>query len=133
MGLVHDNQKVILKIIDQSVGRFSCFQAGKIPGIVLNAGTEACFLQHFHVKVCALPDALCFQKFILAFEIAHLRIQLLFDLLGRLFDLFRCHHIVRSRKNRRMLQFADRFRSQHIPFCNPVDFISEKLNTNKSI
>ena len=61
---------------------------GQMPGIVLDAGTEARLLHHLDIKIGPLRDSLSLQKLILALEITNLLFQFFLDVNGCFFDLF---------------------------------------------
>ena len=59
MGLIYDDQIIILEEVHQAMGRFALLGARQMPGIVFNAGAEAGFPKHFHIKIGTLGDTLC--------------------------------------------------------------------------
>ena len=57
-------------------------ETGQMPGVVLDAGTEARLLHHLDIKIGPLRDSLGLQKLILALEITNLLFQFFLDVNG---------------------------------------------------
>ena len=72
MRLIHDNQIIAIEEIEQCVRCGTRFHTRQYPGIILDARTKSCLLQHLHIELCPLTDTLCFQQLVILLEICHL-------------------------------------------------------------
>ena len=68
VGFVHEQQKIVGKIIQQSKGRAARFPAGKHSGIVLNALAEADLGKQLHIVPGALLNALGLNELVIGLE-----------------------------------------------------------------
>ena len=62
MALVDDGQEVVREIINQAERPGSGFPPVEIAGIVLDAGAEAQFLDHFHIVGDPVFEPLGFER-----------------------------------------------------------------------
>ena len=127
MRLVDNDEKIIRKVINQSVRRFPRFASCQMSGIILNPGAEAGLPHHLHIKICPLGDTLGLQQLILAFKISHLLFHLLQDLFGRLLHPLLGNHVVGGRKDGHMAQLGFRLSCEGINLGDPLHLVPEKL------
>ena len=128
MGLVDDQKKIVLKIIHQGIGRLARGKPCKMPGIILDSGTEAGFFHHFHVKVGPLGDTLRLDQFVFALEIFHLFLHLFKNSIGGSSDLLLGNYVMGGGENSRMAFLALDLPGQHVDIRNALDLIAEELH-----
>ena len=133
MGLIYDQKKIISEIIQKGVRGLTRSKTCQVPGIILNAGAEAGFFHHFYIKIGSFGNTLGFQKLVFAFKVSNTFFQFFFDCLGCTLDLFHWYYIMRSRKNPCMGNLTFDLTGKHIDLCDPVDFIAEKLYTDRTV
>ena len=68
MGLVHNDQKIIRKIIQQRMGRLPFSHPRQMHGIVFYSGTKTRLPHHLNIKMRTLRDPLGLDKFVFAFK-----------------------------------------------------------------
>ena len=69
VGLINDDQEIIPEEIDQRCRRNPGRKSGKVPGIILDPGTDPRLPHHFHIEVRPFPYPLSLQQLSLFFEI----------------------------------------------------------------
>ena len=104
VGFVHEQQKIVGKIIEQRVRLGAGRSARENARIVFDAGTKADLLQHFHIIARALLDALGFEQLAVFAEEGEPFVKLALDLRQCDLHFVARNDIVRGRINRRMLQ-----------------------------
>jgi len=129
MGLIHNDQKIILKIVQKALWRLSRLLIGQMTGIILNATTKACLTQHFHIKIGTLRDTLRFDQFVLSLEKAHALLQLFLNLDTGFVDLVLWYDIMGGRKNSDMIHLTPYFHRKSIQFRDTIDLIPKKFHT----
>ncbi len=130
MALIHDDEEILRKIIDQCIRRSACGQAGQVFCIVLDAGAVARLPHHFHVVFGAFLEALGFHEFVLAAEVPDAHFQIFLDLFRRLHEFFMFHDIVGGREEGHVGERAADVARQRIKFRDPVDLIAEEFHTD---
>ena len=125
------DQEIIRKEIHECIGRLSGLQAGHMPGIVLDPGTDPRLAQHFYIEIGAFFDPLCFQQFVFLLEITDAFFQFCFDRPGRTPDRLCRHHVVRCRIDMHKIQVSLFLSCQQINLGNPVDLIPEELHADR--
>ena len=133
MALIHDKQKVIGEVVEQSLRSASGRTSRKNTGIILNTAAISDFLQHFHIIMSTLFDSLSLNKLVVGGKIINS-----FSKLTVYFGNSSINHsviinIMRSRKNRRMRYNRLNFSGNDIYFGNTIYFIAEKFYTNSRI
>ena len=127
VAFVHHQQEIVGEIIQQRRGGGTRRAAGQHGAVVLDAFAGADFLQHLHIIVGALLDALRLEQFALLGE----GFDLLFHLLGDLgkagFHLFRPDDVVAGREDRHMAHDVLVLAGQGVELDDAVDLVAEKL------
>lgn len=98
MGLVHDEQEVFRKIVDQGRRRIAGSALRQVPRIILDALHEAHLLQHLEIVHGALLDALLLQEAPLAVVKRQAFFQLFADAGDGAIELLARCHVVRAGK-----------------------------------
>ena len=127
MALVHHQKEIIREIIQQRGGRGAGGAARQHSRVVLDTLAHADFLQHFHIIVGALLDALGFQQFAFLGEFLHLLLHLDGNLGKALFHLFRPNDIMAGREDSDMAHHVLVLAGQRVKLNDTVDLITEKL------
>ena len=95
MTLIDDQQIVVWEEVQQTVGTFARLSSVEIARVVLNARAVAQFLNHLHVVLHALLDALCLDGVAHLVEVIHLLHQVVLNLpYGDVRLFLRCHEKV---------------------------------------
>ena len=128
MGLVHDDQKIIRKIVEQRTRWLPRCGTHEMAGIVLDPGAESSLPHHLHVKVCPLSDPLCLQELILTFKEGYLLLHLCKNILSRTHHLFLRNDIVGCREDRHMFQLCLHLSGQRLDLHDPVHLVPEELD-----
>ena len=128
MALVHDEEKILREIVQQS-GR-GCARGTALdhPGIILDAAAEADFRQHFNIVGSPLGNALGFNEFVLRLEEGHLRIAFFLDLPHGPLEFFPGSHIVAGRIDGHVIQIPLSHTGNGVDLADAVDLISEELH-----
>ena len=87
MALVHKQQEIIGKEVQQGHRGAACWTVRDDPGIVLDAGAIPQFPHHFHVVFRPLADALGLHQHLIVIEIFYLVLQFRPDLAQGLLHL----------------------------------------------
>ena len=87
MRLVHDDQKIIRKKVQQRHGRCPRRESVQMSGIILDAGTESGLPEHLDIEIRPLRDPLCLDQLVFAFEKLHPLLHLFFDIVAGCLDL----------------------------------------------
>ena len=130
MAFVHNNQEVVRKVVNQGVGRFTGRCKIQMPGIVFYPGTDTGFPNHFHIEVCPLGNALCFQKLILFFKILYPLIQFRKNIFAGQTELVHGNNIGTGRENHGVFQLSLCFSGEDINQLDFLDFIAEENHAN---
>ena len=130
VAFIHNNQEVVRKVVNQGVGRFTWRCKIQMPGIVFDAGADTGFPNHFHIEVCALGNALCFQKLVFFFKILYPFLQFRKNIFAGQTELVHGNNIGTGRENHGVFQFFLRFAAQDINKLDFLDFITEENHAN---
>ena len=106
MTLIHDDKKILGKVIDQGIGRFSGLSEIQVSCVVFYAGADTGLSNHFHIKVGSLGDSLCFQEFIFFFKILYSLVQFRKDILAGDTEFIHRNDIGACRENHRVLKLC---------------------------
>ena len=128
MGLVHDDQVILRKIIHQRIRRIRRRKSRQMHRIVLDSGTEAGLPEHLEIVSCPLVDPLGFDVFLLALEIVHTLRKLGLDVLKGLFSVFLIDNIMGRGKYDHVLEFGLGRTLQRVNGLNAVNLVSEKFH-----
>ena len=129
VGLVHDDQVILRKIIHQRIRRIRRRKPRKMHRIVLDAGAETGLSKHLEIVSRPLVNPLRFDVFLFALEIVHTLRKLGLDVLKRLLAVLLIHHIMGRGKYDHMLEFGLGRSLQCVNRLNPVNLVSEKFHT----
>ena len=105
MGLIHKQQEIPGKVVDQGKGGFPWLAAVQIAGIVLDPLAEPHLLHHLDVVVGALFNPLSLQQLVLRPEMSDSFLQIQPDLLHRPFQVLLAGDVVGGRKDGAFGQF----------------------------
>ena len=130
MALVHDEQKILGKVVDERVRRTSRLTPRQHARIVLNARAEADLLKHFNVVARALRDALGLYQLAVLLEVFHAQLELFLKVLDGLLQLFLGRDIMARRKNGNVTQFTERNAGQRVNTADAVHLITEELHAD---
>ena len=133
MGLIDDDQEVIGEEVHQGQGRRSLGHGVQVPGVVLDAGAEACLPQHLDVEVGPLRDALGFNQLVLPLEEAHSLFQLFLDIVTGGLYLVHGHHVVGGREDGDVTQHRVHPAGEGLHLGDAVDFVPEELNPDEVV
>ena len=106
MTLVHNNQEIIGKVVNQGIGRLSGSGKVQVSGIVFNSGADTGFPNHFHIEVCSFRDSLRFQELILFFKILYPLIKFRKDIFAGKTQLIHRNNIGACRENHRVFKLG---------------------------
>ena len=126
VALVHEEQKILREIIQQSGGHTARRTAGQHCRIVLDALADAHLVQHLDVVVGALGNALRFDELALGGELLDLRVALGADLFQRSGLFFGADDIVAGRKDGNVLDHVLLGAGQGVELGNAVDLVRSR-------
>ena len=129
MTFVHHHQEVVRKIIQQCKRRLTMLTPVNMHRIVFNAIAIPNFSHHLEVVLCALSQPLRFKQFPFIFKLFQSRLQLCFDLQHCSLHALIAGHIVRRRKNHRLLEVLQRLTCYGINNGDAFDRVTEHLKT----
>ena len=130
MTLVHDEQEILRKIVDERIRRTSRRTPRQHARIVLNARTETDLLQHFNVIAGALRDALGLYQLAVFLEVFNALIEFILQILDGFLQFFLWRDVMARRENSNMPQFTERNAGQRVNTADAVHLITEKLDTD---
>ena len=128
MALVHKQQEIIGKEVQQGHRGAACRTVGNDPGIVLDAGAISQLPHHFHVIFRPLADALSLYQHLIVIEIFYLVLQFLPDLAQGPVHLLLGGDIVAGGVNGHMVQYPVHRTGEGVKVGDPVDLIPEELH-----
>ena len=131
MRLVHDDQKIILKIVNQRIRRLAFHPAREMSRIVLDARAEAGLLHHLDIELGALADPLRFQELVIFFEPGYPVPHLSLDGIAGGAHLFRRNDIEGSRVDRLIAELRPDLSGQRIDLGHTFDLITEKFDADR--
>ncbi len=124
MALIDHQEEIIREIVQQRCGGGAGRTAGQHGRVVLDALAHADLLQHLHVVVGALLDALGLQKLALLGEFSDLLLHLGLNLFQAFLHLFGADDIVAGREDGDMAH-------QYV-LCSPVSGSNSKMRSISS-
>jgi len=127
VAFIHHQQEIVREIIQQRGGRGTWFASGQYGRVILNALAHTDFLQHFHVVVGTLLDALRLEQLALFGKFFDLLFHLDRNLGKALFHLFRPDNIMAGREDGDMPHNIFVLTGQRVKLDDTVDLITEKL------
>ena len=133
MGLVHDDQEIIRKKVQQRHGRCSRRKSVQMSGIVLDTGTETGLPEHLNIEIRPFRNPLGLDQLVFALEKLYPFLHLFFDIVTGCLDLLLRYHIMGCREDRHMIQLCMNFPCKRLYLCDPVDLIPEKFDTDEII
>ena len=133
MALVHHEQKILGEVVQQGGGGGPRRTAGQYCRVVLDALAHAHFLQHFHVVVGALGNALGFQQLALLGEFFHLLVQLLGNLGKACFHLLRADDVVAGGEDGHVAHHVLALAGEGAHLADAVDLVPEKLHPDGQV
>ena len=128
MALVHEEQKILGKIVQQRHGRAARRPVGNDPGVVLDPGAVAQLLHHLDIVVRALLDPLGLDELVVCFKIFYPVVALCPDPADGGGHFLLGGHIVAGGIDGGVVQVADRRTGDYVDLADPVDLVAEKLH-----
>ena len=99
--------------------------------IVLNALTEADFIEHFQVKACALFNTLRFYQLVFTEEKTHALAQLFFNRIHRPHRRFTRRHIMAGGENTEVVDFVKHLAGERVKQLNALNFIVKQADAHR--
>ena len=130
VALVHEENEIIGKEVQQRHGGGAHRALGDDAGIVLDAGAVAQLRHHLHVVLRALAQALGLHQLVLALQFRKARIQLLADLADGGIHLVPGGDVVAGGVDGHVLQGLDGGAGDGVELGDAVDLIAEELHTD---
>ena len=127
MALIDHQEEIIREIIQQRCRGRARRPAGQHGRVVLDALAHAHLLQHLHVVVGALLDALGLQQLALLGEFLDLLLHLCADLFQSLLHLLRPDNVVAGREDGHMAHHIFMLARQGVKFNDAVDLVAKEL------
>ena len=128
MALIHQQQPIIRKIINQRRRLLTRFTIRQIARIILNSLDKSRLAQHLKIVFGTLAQPLRLEQFAIFFKPLHPLVEFLFNPRNRMLDpLLRCRIVTRW-ENRHTLWLRDNFTRQRINLCNSLHLIAEKFD-----
>ena len=128
MALVHKQQEIIRKEVQQGHRGAARRTVGDDPGIVLNTGAIPQLPHHFHVVFRPLADALGLHQHLIVIEIFYLVLQFRPDLAQGLLHLLLGGDVVAGGVDGHMVQHPVHRTGEGVKVGDPVDLIPEELH-----
>src|SRR5690606_34238496 len=126
MALIDYEQKVIGKIVDQTVWRLSWLAAVKMAGVVLNSLAASGLFYHLHIMHCSLPEPVGLDHPKLFKSLVQLRLYGV----DRRFQLVLRYDIMPGRIDEEVAHILDSLAGDPVDLRDPLYFISKELNSN---
>ena len=130
MRLIHNQQKILGKIIYQRKRRLTGLTSSKMTRIVFDAGAVAHLLHHLQIVIRALLQTLCLQQPAMLIQLIKTLVQLLANIIHSAFKILTARNIVARRENRHVVALRQNLTRQHIKFYNAVNLIIEHFNAH---
>ena len=130
VAFVHKQQEILREIVQQGHRRGAGGAPGHHAGVVFDAGAEADLLEHLHIVLGALSDALSLQKPVVLLEELLPLLHLLPDVHEGPLHFFGRRDVVGGRINCHVGDGALRDACDGVDLGNAVDLVAEKLNSN---
>jgi len=117
MRFIYDQQKIIWKIIKQSIWRLTRQSTVKVRRVILNSTCKSSFLDHSNIIHYSFVEPICLQFFSLPFEFFDSFLHFSFDLFV---DIIYIRHILQKLVRRPNSSFFD---SSQILVCKRVFYL----------
>ena len=131
--LVHEQQKVLGKIVQQRGGGGARGAAAEHRGVVFNALAHAHFLEHFHVVAGALGDPLGLQQLALFGEFAHLHVHLFLNAGKSGTHFFRRDDVVAGREDGDMLNDVFALAGEGVHLADTVHLVAKEFHPDGGV
>ena len=128
MALVHKQQEIIGKEVQQGHRCAACRTVGNDAGIVLDAGAVAQLPHHLYVILRPLADALSLYQHLIVIEIFYLVLQFLPDLAQGPVHLLLGGDIVAGGVDGHMVQHPVHRAGEGVKVGDPVDLVPKELH-----
>ena len=128
VALVHEQQKVVGKEVQQRHGGGALRPAGNDAGVVLDAGAVAQLRHHLHVVLRPLAEPLGLHQLVIVCKVLDLFLQLPPDLLDGPVHLVLGGDIVAGGINRHMVQHPVHAAGDRVEVADAVDLVPEELH-----
>ncbi len=130
MGFVHHQEPIIAEVVNEGKGAGAGLAIFDNGGIVFDAGTHACFADHFHVVAGAAGKAGGFQDlaFLVQFSQAFRQLQL--HALQNSCTAFFFRNEVFGGGDGHFVQFLDDFAGNDVETAKAIHFVAEQLDAH---
>ena len=133
MRLIHDDQEVFGKVVEQRVRRLAGLAVRQVARVVLDARAVAHLLHHLEVVARALLDALRLDELALRLELLDLLLHLRLDVLHRDLEVFVLRDVMRGREDHRVRALAVDLPRHDVELDDAVDLVAEELDAHGAV
>ena len=133
VGLIDNNQKIIVIEVHEGHGRFALLHEIQMAGVVFNAGAEAGLPHHLDVKIGSLGDPLGLEQHVFSLEIFHALPQFLLNVVAGGVDLFLRDDVVGGGIDHHVFELSMDAAGQLVHLADTVDLIAEPLYAEDEI
>ena len=133
MALVHDEQPVRGKVVEQRPRARAGFAAREVARVVLDAGAVAELAHHLEVESGPLPESGGLKLATLGLQLADPDLHLVADRLDRRHQLVRRGDVVRRRVDVDIRPFGQQLAGERIELRDALDLVSEELDPDQTV
>jgi hypothetical protein len=123
--LVDEDDEVVGEVVDQRERVRAGRTALEDAGVVLDPVAEAELLEHLHVVLGALPDAVRLEEAAVLLEPRHLLLELVPDLVDRAVDRRLRGDVLRRRPDRQVVELREHLAGERVEVRDLLDLVAE--------